>query len=197
MLREKDISPDIVYAASISGFPVAKKVADGYNIPLDIVLADTISAPGKPGIPVGAVAYDGTLWLKDSAVEELEITSEYIENAKKVQLEGLEHKIREFRKAVDRPHLRGRHVVLVTDGIATGLRTTSCIGLLIKAGAERITVATPVISDLGFEVVEEFADIVAVEKPRFMASKEKCYGEAAEVDVADIRRSITPVGPSP
>jgi len=76
--------------------------------------------------------------------------------------------------------LKDRKVVIVDDGISSGMKMSACIGQVIKSAPEKITVATPVISSYAFEKLEPLADeVVALEKLRFLESVDSFYGVLA------------------
>jgi predicted phosphoribosyltransferase len=73
VIDDHDIEADIVLAIPRGGLPVGRVVADRLGVPLDIVSARKLGAPWNPELAVGAVASDGTVWLNESLIGELEI----------------------------------------------------------------------------------------------------------------------------
>ena len=61
-LREREIDADIALAIPRGGLPLGRAVADVLDVPLDIVVAKKIGAPGNPEFAIGAVASDGSVW---------------------------------------------------------------------------------------------------------------------------------------
>lgn len=144
VLDDHDIEADIVLAIPRGGLPIGRVVADELDVPLDIVSARKIGAPGNPELALGAVASDGTVWLNDSLIADLGVERSYIEDRIDHEREAASEKVERYRG--DRPSLalRGKTVLIVDDGIATGATTSACVGQVKNAGAERVIVAVPV-----------------------------------------------------
>ena len=138
LLDDRDVLADLVLAIPRGGLPVGRVVADRASAPLDVVVARKIGAPGNPELAIGAVASDGTVWLNESLIDDLGVSEGYvderIERERRAALEKLE------RYRGDRPpfDLRGKTVVVVDDGVATGATTIACLRQLRNADAARV-----------------------------------------------------------
>lgn len=176
-LGEKQVEADVVLVTSKKGIPVGERISKQLNVPIDMVLAGEISAPGEKDMMLGAVANDRTIWLKDDLIDELMVSDEYLSEAIEQELQNVRERLSRYRGNVKRPRLKDKKVVIVEDGLSSGLRMSACIGQVIKAAPEKITVAAPVISSYAFEKVEPLVDeVVALEQLRFLESVDSCYG---------------------
>jgi len=150
----------VVVALPRGGVPVAVEVARALDAPLDILAVRKLGAPGNRELGVGAVAEGGSAVLDSSSAEQLGLTSSVLDAT-------LEREIQELRRRVDRYRgerppiaVRGRTVIVVDDGLATGLSELAAIRALRKREARRIVVAVPVGSRESIEMLGEEADQV-------------------------------------
>lgn len=137
--------PDVVVLAlPRGGVPVAFEVARALNAPLDIFLVRKLGVPGHEELAMGAIASGGVRTINEDVVQTLGIPDEVIDavTAKEQQeLERREHLYRDGRPPLD---VRGRTVILIDDGLATGSTMRAAAAALRKQRPARIVVAVPV-----------------------------------------------------
>ncbi len=129
----------IILAIPRGGIPVAYQVSKALNIPFSLVITKKIALPSDPEAAIGAIAPDGTFLLSSYAKylsdSELQVAKE---NALK---EAIEKKQKYLKHEVD---IKGKDVIIVDDGIATGY-TAMVAGMYAKnKGAKRVILAVPV-----------------------------------------------------
>jgi predicted phosphoribosyltransferase len=134
----------IVLGLPRGGVPVAAEVARVLGAPLDVCLVRKLGAPGQEELAMGAVASGGVRVLNEEVIRSLGIPDRAIEAG--IAREGAELTRREGLYRGGRPplELRGRAVVLVDDGIATGATMLAAIRALRRMGPAAILVAVPV-----------------------------------------------------
>ena len=137
--------PDVlVLALPRGGVPVAFEVAQALHAPLDIFLVRKLGLPGQEELAMGAIASGGILVLNDDLVQGLGIPDEVIDavaEEERQEMQRREHAYRGDRPMLD---LRGRTVILVDDGLATGASMRAAIAALRRQQPARIVVAVPV-----------------------------------------------------
>jgi predicted phosphoribosyltransferase len=136
----------IVYALPRGGVPVAAEIAAALHAPLDLVLVRKIGAPMQPELAVGAIV-DGEapeLVINDEIARHTGATPEYIDEVCARELAEIERRRARYLADRPRPDPRGRTVVVVDDGIATGATAIAALHALKKRGAARLVVAVPV-----------------------------------------------------
>jgi len=143
-LRERNVDADIVLAIPRGGLPLGRAVADALDVPLDVVVASKIGAPGNPEYAIGAVASDGSVWRNEGAFEGAGADEEYFERERRSEAENARQKAERYRNGRGEPDLTGKNVVVVDDGVATGSTVRACLQMLAATDAERITLAVPV-----------------------------------------------------
>lgn len=178
-LRERGVDVDVVLAIPRGGLPVARPVADALGVPLDVVVARKLGAPGNAELAIGAVADDGTRWVNDDLVGRLGVSESYLEDELEHQAELAREKANRYAQGVD---LAGKRVVIVDDGVATGATTTACIREARDAGAERVILAVPVAPPDSVERLRREADeVIAVETPEHFNAVGGFYREFGQV----------------
>ena len=138
------MKPDIVLAIPRGGLPLGRVVADILEVPLDVVVASKIGAPGNPELAIGAVASDGTVWRNEEAMRGTGADEAYFERERSQEAETARRKAERYRGGRSPPELAGNTVVVVDDGVATGSTVRACLQLLREIGADRLIVAIPV-----------------------------------------------------
>src|SRR5438045_449867 len=121
------------------GVPVAYEVARRLKAPLDVFVVRKLGYPGHEELAMGAIASGGVRILNPEVAGE--VPSDVIERVARVELAELERREKLYRG--DRPPLdvRGRTVVLVDDGLATGSTMRAAVRALRKQSPERIVAA--------------------------------------------------------
>lgn len=181
-LVEDGIDADIVLGIPRGALPVARPVADVLDAPLDIVVASKLGAPGNPELAIGAVASDGSLWLNDDLVDRVRAPEDFIEGEREVEAENAHEKTEQYREGGRLPDLRGKRVVVVDDGVATGATAIACLRQVREAGAAHVVLAVPVGSPESIDELEaEADDIVALETPRDFRAVGQYYQDFGQV----------------
>lgn len=162
-IREED---PIVLAIPRGGVPVGYEVARAIEAPLDLFIARKLGAPGHEELGIGAVAPGGTRFLDAEAIRMLDVSDAYIEEVTQKELAELERRLRRFRGDRPPPRIEERAVVLVDDGLATGVTALASLTALRLQRPSRLVFAAPVCSVEGAHAVARQADaIVCVARP--------------------------------
>lgn len=139
-----EVDPDVlVLGLARGGVPVAYEVARKLHAPLDVLVVRKIGVPSQPELAMGAVGPDGTRVVNEKVVRLLRIPDNVLEQLTARERDEAERRERKYRKGRGRELVRGRHVVVVDDGLATGASMRVAIRWLRAAGARRITVGVP------------------------------------------------------
>ena len=138
-------SDPLVLGLPRGGVPVAYEVAHALGAELDVLVVRKLGVPQQPELAMGAIAAGGVLELNPELIVEGQVSQQALDTV--VQRERLELQRREtaYRGERPPPRLRGRCVVLVDDGIATGASMRAALDVLRRAQPARIVapVATP------------------------------------------------------
>ncbi|WP_135302231.1 phosphoribosyltransferase [Haloarcula amylovorans] len=181
-IAQANVDADVVLAIPRGGLPVGRAVADALSVPLDVVVARKVGAPGNPELAVAAVADDGTTWRNESLIGSFDLSTEYMDEETEHEQRAAKEKFDRYRG--DRPplELTGKRVLVVDDGLATGATMQACVQRVWDAGAASVVVAVPVASPETATELERAADrVVAVETPSNFAAVGQFYRDFSQV----------------
>ncbi|HYT92459.1 MAG TPA: phosphoribosyltransferase [Gemmataceae bacterium] len=139
-----DRSDVLVLALPRGGVPVAFEVARALHAPLDVFLVRKLGVPGHEELAMGAIASGGVRVLNEDVVRPLRIPGEVIDAVAAEERQELERRERSYRGDRPAPDVRGRPVILVDDGLATGSTMRAAVAALRQQRPARIVVAVPV-----------------------------------------------------
>lgn len=148
----------LVLGVPRGGVIAAAEVARALGLPLDVEVVRKIGAPGNPEYAIAAVDADGEL----IAGEGLAADAEYLHREAVSAGAEIRRRLAVYRADRPVPVIAGRTVVLVDDGIATGLTLIAAVRSLRRRGAARIVVAAPVASPSAEQALHRVADGVVV-----------------------------------
>lgn len=134
----------VVLALPRGGVPVALEVAKALRVPFDIFVVRKLGVPGYDELAMGAIATGDVRVLNKNVVEYLNITDEAIELVAQREKRELERRERLYRGMRPPLNVRGRTVIIIDDGMATGSTMRAAVSALRQQRPNKIVVATPV-----------------------------------------------------
>ena len=147
----------IVLGLPRGGVPVAYEVAMALNAPLDVFVVRKLGVPGHEELAMGAIASGGKIVLSDAIVQTRHVSAAQIQKVIETEQLELERREQRFRGGNPALSVTDLIVVLVDDGMATGLTMRAAAEAISRQKPRQIIVAVP-ISDLN--VCEDLKDIV-------------------------------------
>ncbi|MBA2671135.1 MAG: phosphoribosyltransferase [Gemmatimonadetes bacterium] len=126
------------------GVPVAFEVAQALEARLDVMLVRRLGVPGHEELAMGAIASGGIRVINEQVKVELRIPDHVVDAVAEKEQRELERREREYREGRAPPEIRGRVVILVDDGLATGSTMRAAAEALKQMGPKRLVVAVPV-----------------------------------------------------
>ncbi|WP_418960650.1 phosphoribosyltransferase family protein [Streptomyces tritici] len=172
----------VVLGLPRGGVPVAEQVADVLGAPLDICLVRKLGVPYQPELAMGAIGEGGVKVLNEDVVSRGGVSAADLATVEQRELAVLEERSARYRGSRQPVPLRGRTVVVVDDGLATGATALAACHVVRAAGAARIVLAVPV-APAGWraERVGGSADeAVSVQEPVFFRSIGEFYRDFSQ-----------------
>lgn len=192
-LRHLDGAGALVLGLPRGGLPVADEVARALHAPLDIVLVRKIGMPGNPELALGAIAGPAgeTLVLNDALVRMSGLSADEIEARAAPERRELARRRALWGSTLDAAALRGRTVVLVDDGIATGATMRAAVAAVRAGGPARIIVATPVAPpDVVADMTAQADEVVCLSSPDDFVAVGRHYDQFPQLEDDEVRRIL-------
>ncbi len=181
----------LVLALPRGGVPVAAEVAAYLNAPLDALLVRKLLHPDNPDIMLGAIASGGVRMLDDDAIQRAGISPEEITHLTMVESAELIRIEHFYRGDQPPPHIAGRVVILVDDGLMTGSSMHAAVIALHRQQPAWIVVAAPVGSNEACDdLAQEVHAVVCPLRPEPLESVGLWYDHFAPVDEENARAGL-------
>ncbi|QCO98731.1 phosphoribosyltransferase [Arthrobacter sp. 24S4-2] len=140
-LRGHDV---VVLGLPRGGVPVAFEVAKVLDAPLDVIVVRKLGLPFQPEVAMGAIG-EGNARVLDARVISLSgVTEADLQAVERRERDLLESRVARYRQGRVRADLKGRTVIIVDDGIATGSTARVACRVARQLGAARVILAVPV-----------------------------------------------------
>lgn len=190
-LQNRGIRADLVLAIPRGGLPLGRKVADVLDTELDVVVAQKIGAPDNPELAIGAVASDGSYWLNEDMIQRSGIQDEFVEQGIEKEKQNAREKLEFMREEAGMPEIKGKDVIVVDDGVATGATAIACLRQLRNSGVEKVILAVPVGPEDTEEKFSDEADkVILLENPSFFGSVGSHYKNFGQVSDEEARKYL-------
>lgn len=173
LLGESQGSNAIVLGLPRGGVIVAKEVAKALNLPLDIIVTRKIGAPENDEYAIGAIDLNGNGVWNES--ERARVDKKWLKNKVASEKKEAGRRWGIYRKGMGPLELKGKIVIIVDDGIATGLTMRAAVAYVREQAAKKIVVAIPVASGESVRDIKKYAEVRVVETPTFFSAVGEWY----------------------
>lgn len=148
-----------VISCSYGGYEIAKVVADTLNAKLDIMFCEKIIAPQNDECEIAIVTEHEEVVIHEELVKSFDVSLDYIyTKSKQVYENSILRKVNKFRNGDKIRDLEFKNVLIVDEGINTGLTMMACIKTAINLKAKSVSVATPILPSASIQTIESIAD---------------------------------------
>ena len=186
-------STAIVLALPRGGVPVAREVARILGVPFDVFLVRKIGVPTHPELAMGAIAEGGVQVLNQDIIDERHISPAVVEQVTARERKELERRGRAYRQGRALPSLKGRTVIIVDDGLATGATMEAAVRALRQLTDGRIIAAAPVgAQDTCWRLRGIADDVVCSFIPDAFSAVGLWYDEFEQISDDEVRVLVSP-----
>jgi len=160
------------------GVPVAFEVAQALEAPLDVFMVRKLGVPGREELAMGAIASGGVRVLDRNVIEALKPPFHVVQEVAARELQELQRMERFYRGDRTPPEVRGRTVIVVDDGVATGSTMLAAVTALRRLGPARLVVAFPTAAPSACaELGQEADECICLITPDPFCAVGNCYEE--------------------
>lgn len=177
----------VVLALPRGGVPVGAEVAAALGARLDVIVARKIGAPGRPELGVGAIAEGGEPILDLRTLGMLGLKATDLDATVAVERAELDRRVRDYRGGRPLPDVRGRTVIVVDDGLATGVTARAALQALRSMDPARLVLAVPVAApQTARRILGEADEVVVVSTPERFSAVGQWYRDFAQTPDEDV-----------
>ena len=182
-LRQRD---PVVLALPRGGVPIGYHVARALGAPLDVIVVRKLGAPGHEELAVGAIAR-GAVYVDWPIVRQLAVTQAYLDQVIGAEKEELERRERAYRGGRPAVPVKGRTVIVVDDGLATGATLRAALVAVRSEQPSSIVVAVPVGAPESVARLRSVADdVVCLEMPPDFRAVSLSYEDFSPTSDAEV-----------
>lgn len=191
----KENKEAIVLGLPRGGVVVAYEIAKELHLPLDVTCPRKIGAPFNPEYAIGAITETGQGILNQEVIDQLDVSDTYLQQEIEVQKQLAQRRLKLFRKDKPPRVLKGKIVILVDDGLATGATMKAAIYSAKHEGAKKVVVAIPVSPvDTLNEIREMVDEVVCLDTPAFFQAIGQFYRDFTQVDDEEVVELLHRIG---
>lgn len=173
------------------GVPVAFEVAQALAVPLDVFVVRKLGVPGHRELAMGAIASGGVRVLNRDVVRALEIEDDVIERIAEEEAWELRRREQLYRRDRTPLDVRGKTVIVVDDGLATGSTMRAAVSALRQQEPAQIVVAVPVAPPSTCADLAESVDaVVCVQTPELFHAIGLWYENFSQTSDREVRELL-------
>ncbi|MGP3976817.1 phosphoribosyltransferase [Streptomyces sp. 8N114] len=191
MQRTEELPDPLVLALPRGGVPVADEVARALHAPLDVLVARKIGLPGRPEYGVGAIAGEDPPVFDQTALEMLGLTEDRLSSTVAHERTEMHRRQDLYRGNRPEPRIEGRTVILVDDGLATGVTARAALRYLRRQRPGRLVLAVPVGSPQAVQALSHEADtVVCLQQPAVFEAVGLWYEHFPQISDAEVTEAL-------
>jgi len=181
----------LILALPRGGVAVGYTLSLALHLPLDVLITRKIGAPGNPEYALGAIAETGALVLNQEAMRAFSLSKEDLDKPIRAQQEEIARRQALYRSGRPLPPLKGRTVLLVDDGIATGSTFFASVDALKRLHPMRLVGAIPVgPRDTLIRLGQQVDELIVLMMPESFYAVGNHYADFTQVEDATVVRYL-------
>lgn len=192
VLKDYGSRRPVIIGLPRGGVPVAREVASSLEAPLDVIVVRKLGVPGHEELGLGAIAEDGIVVFNEDVMRSSDATKDEVDAEIKRESSVLDRRVTQIRAMHPATPLKDRVVIVVDDGIATGISARAACRVARRRGASTVVLATPVApSDWRRRLAGEADAFVAVEESDEFMAVGQFYADFSAVEDETVLRCLT------
>ena len=179
-----------VISSSYGGFEIARIVAKALNSKYDMMFSEKIFAPNNEDCEIAVVTEHEEVLIHEELIKAFDISLDYVySKSKQVYDESIVKTVNKFRHGEKIQEFENKNVLIVDEGINTGLTMMACIKTAINLKAKSISVATPILPTASIPTIESIADdLYFIKKLDHFVAINFYYDSLDDVSFEDIEK---------
>ena len=179
-----------VISSSYGGFEIARIIAKALNSKYDMMFSEKIFAPNNEDCEIAVVTEHEEVLIHEEVVKAFDISLDYVySKSKQVYDESIVKTVNKFRHGEKIQEFENKNVLIVDEGINTGLTMMACIKTAINLKAKSISVATPILPTASIPTIESIADdLYFIKKLDHFVAINFYYDSLDDVSFEDIEK---------
>ncbi len=194
---ERDV---VVLGLARGGVPVARQVADAIGAPMEVFVARKVGVPGIEEVALCAIAEGTEKVLTDKVAWYIGVPARVVQRLSAHERVELDRRVRLYRQGRSLPAIKGRVVILVDDGLATGATMCAAIEAIRVQQPRELVVAVPVATEDGANEVRPYVDALVVAREmgaqQTVSSMYETFTQVSDADVLELLAQPSMVAPS-
>jgi predicted phosphoribosyltransferase len=192
--KYKGMTDVVLLGLPRGGVVTAYEISKKLKLPLDIVVPRKIGAPGNEELAIGAITESGEGIMNEEIMSYLGVDDEYVKETIEKEKKEAMRRLKLYRggkKAID---IKGKIVILIDDGVATGSTMRAAIASAKAKGVKKIVVAVPVIARDTLRKIEKEADeVIYLDAPFIFGAVGRFYevfDQTEDEEVVEIMKKV-------
>lgn len=187
----------VILAMPRGGVVVAAEVAQRLHLPLNVVVSRKIGAPGYPEYGIGAVSEDERPLFNPEVAGQMNVHGPEVLHIVLKEKEELRRRIDLYRHGEALPPLEGKTILLIDDGLATGVSAAAAGRFLRSLSPHQVILAVPVgPQEVGRFITEQFDEVICLKRPSDFHGVGVWYENFAQTDDEEVMRLLNKTGAS-
>jgi predicted phosphoribosyltransferase len=185
----------LILGLARGGLVLAAEVAAHLGCDFEVLVARKVGAPHHPEYGIGAVAPGGVKVYEPRALERLFMNEAAFNQLAEKEIEELERRLETYRNGRELPKLEQRTVVIVDDGLATGVTAIAACRYIRSLHPHKLVLAVPVSTQQAKEALEkEVVQFVCLAQPEPFYSVGQWYDDFTQVEDEQVMRLLRQKG---
>ncbi len=184
----------LLFALPRGGTVLGAEAAEALGLPFDVLVTRKIGAPSNPEYAIGALAETGEAVWNEAEREATD--KKALDKVVRHETGEAERRVKKYRQGRELPDMEGKTVIIVDDGVATGLTVRAAVASAKGKHAAKIIIAVPHGAKDSLDGLRrEVDEVVALEEPESYGAVGEYYKDFPQVEDGEVIELLKKYGP--